>query len=214
LGLGSGLRRSILAALAAVGVGCGADGSARADDGGWGEERAEVVVVNGRELPEAKAREIEALYGARPRPGRYWYDPVSGLYGVQGFPAFGFMYPGHDFGPLAADASAGDTGVHINGRELPRDEWALLSLILGGGIAPGRYWMLANGDAGAEGSFVPLVNLFAAARANAFSGAGGGGGEGGGDNFWTSRFSAGNHDGQGRGYVSVPGHGPVGYGFD
>jgi hypothetical protein len=34
------------------------------------------------------------------------------------------------------------------------------------------------------------------------------------DNFWSTRFSAGNYDsGNQRGYVSVPGHGPVGYGF-
>jgi hypothetical protein len=35
-----------------------------------------------------------------------------------------------------------------------------------------------------------------------------------GDNFWSTPFSAGNHDpGNQRGYVSVPGVGPVGYGL-
>ena len=40
-------------------------------------------------------------------------------------------------------------------------------------------------------------------------------GQGGsGDNFWSTRFSAGNYDSNNqRGYVSVPGYGPIGYGF-
>ncbi|MEM9800229.1 MAG: hypothetical protein AAGA20_07885 [Planctomycetota bacterium] len=34
------------------------------------------------------------------------------------------------------------------------------------------------------------------------------------DSFWSTGFSAGNHDAQsGAGYVGVPGHGPVGYGM-
>lgn len=36
----------------------------------------------------------------------------------------------------------------------------------------------------------------------------------GGENFWSTRFSAGNSNAQNtQGYVSVPGHGPVGNGF-
>ncbi len=44
--------------------------------------------------------------------------------------------------------------------------------------------------------------------------ASGGDGRGsGGDNFWSTGHSAGNHaDGNSRGYVGVPGVGPVGYG--
>ena len=34
------------------------------------------------------------------------------------------------------------------------------------------------------------------------------------DNFWSSGLGAGNYDSDNqRGYVNVPGHGPVGYGF-
>jgi len=36
----------------------------------------------------------------------------------------------------------------------------------------------------------------------------------GNDNFWSSRYGAGNSSADGsQGYVSVPGYGPVGYGF-
>ena len=71
-----------------------------------------------------------------------------------------------------------------------------------------------DGNAGYEGNRLPVVNLFlafqrnAAAQGNAYNHGGGG------DNMWSSGFSAGNYDqGNQRGYVSVPGHGPVGYGF-
>jgi hypothetical protein len=143
-------------------------------------------------------------------PGEYWYDQRSGLYGVVGCPAFGFMLPGHELGSLASDASAGETSVFVNDRELPQTEWLVRSYVLGAPIQIGSYWLDGDGNAGYEGSAVPLVNLYLAAQQNAYAGQGGSGS----DNFWTTRFSAGNYDsGNSRGYVSVPGYGPVGYGF-
>jgi len=167
------------------------------------------VVVNGRELSDEALAELQQTYGVAPLPGEYWYDTSSGLYGVIGYQAFGFMFPGHDLGPLARDASAGDTNVFVNGRELPQSEWLIWSYMLGTAIQVGSYWLDAQGNAGYEGNPVPLVNLYVAAQQNAYSGQGGSG-----DNFWSTRFSAGNYDSDNsRGYVSVPGYGPVGYGF-
>jgi hypothetical protein len=175
-----------------------------AQPGGTGE-----VVVNARRLGEEELAALEQAYGVAPLPGEYWYDTSSGLYGVVGYQAFGFMFPGHDLGPLARDASAGDTNVLINGRELPQSEWLIWSYMLGTAIQVGSYWLDAQGNAGYEGSPIPLVNLYVAAQQNAYSGQGGSG-----DNFWSTRFSAGNSDSDNsRGYVSVPGYGPVGYGF-
>jgi len=55
---------------------------------------------------------------------------------------------------------------------------------------------------------MPLENLYLAAQRNNYKGAGSGG-----DNFWFTRFSAGNSNSQNtQGYVIVPGYGPVGYG--
>ena len=71
-----------LVLLGVVATGCGGD---------------DEVVINGRELEPEQIAQIEKRYGQPPRPGEYWYDPVSGLYGVVGYPAFGFMLPGHDF---------------------------------------------------------------------------------------------------------------------
>jgi hypothetical protein len=167
------------------------------------------VVINGLTLSEGQIAELEETYGVRPRPGTYWYDQRSGLYGVVGFPAYGFMYPNHAFGTLSRNASNGDTSVVVNGRELPQSEWAVWSHILGYAIQPGAYWFDHTGNAGYEGNPFPTVNLFAAAQQNGYGPAAGQG-----DNFWSTRFSAGNFDaGNQRGYVSVPGHGPVGYGF-
>lgn len=166
------------------------------------------VLINDVQLSQTQLDEIETTYGVKPQNGEYWYDKVSGLFGVVGHPAFGFMFAGHDYGPLSRDVSNGNTGVSVNGRELPQSEWAVWSQVLGYWIQPGSYWMDHNGNAGYEGDPTPLVNLYAAAMQNAYRGSGGG------DNFWSSRFGAGNYDsGNQRGYVSVPGHGPVGYGF-
>ena len=169
------------------------------------------IVVNGRRLSTAQVASLSQTYGVTPRAGRYWYDAKSGLYGAEGYAAFGFMRPGHRFGRLTAQASNGRSGVFVNGRQLQQGEWVVLSQLVGAPVQPGRYWLDGRGNAGFEGSGVPLVNLYAsagrAAQRNQQN-------HGGGDNFWSTRFSAGNSDRGGtRGYVSVPGYGPVGYGF-
>ena len=167
------------------------------------------VVINGVVLTDNQLEEFEMTYKSKPPSGRYWYDTRSGLFGVLGFPAYGFMLPGHRYGKLESNVSNGNTGVFVNGRELPEPEWAIWSQLLGYIIQPGRYWLDADGNAGYEGNPIPTENLYIAAQRNAYQSAGGGG-----DNFWSSRFSAGNYDsGNQRGYVSVPGYGPVGYGF-
>lgn len=167
------------------------------------------VKINNMTLSKEQIRDLVNRYGIEPRPGNYWYDPVSGLFGVYGYPSYGFMYPGHNFGKVSRNASAGNTGVLINGRELPQQEWAVWSYMIGNYIQPGAYWFDGNGNVGYEGNNIPVLNMFVIARQNSYSGQGSGG-----DNFWSSRFGAGNSNADNsQGYVSVPGYGPVGYGF-
>ncbi|UCH65988.1 MAG: hypothetical protein JSW63_02310 [Ignavibacterium sp.] len=180
-----------------------------------GEETASIkneneeVIINGITLTDEQVSELEEMYSAKPLPGNYWYDTNSGLYGVVGYAAYGFMFAGHEFGELDSNASNGDAGVFVNGRQLPQIEWAVWSQLLGYIIQPGRYWLDENGNAGYEGNPIPTENLYAAAQRNSY-----GGSVGGGDNIWSTRFGAGNYDSNNqRGYVSVPGYGPVGYGF-
>ena len=165
------------------------------------------VSVNGRVLGEAEVQQMTQIYGVRPLEGHWWYDPISGLYGAQGQPAVGFMYAGHDFGPLAEDASAGTSSTWINGRRLTEFELLQLASITGGMVLPGSFWLDSQGYIGAEGNPTPLANLVSLVQSQSAS-------AGGGDNFWSSRFSAGNSNANNtQGYVSVPGYGPVGYGF-
>ena len=169
-------------------------------------DESNLLVINDIKLNIDQLAEIEKIYGIKPKPGKYWYDTKSGLYGVVGYPAYGFMLAGHQFGKLKRSVSNGNTGIFVNGRELPESEWIVWSQILGYLIQPGRYWLDQNGNAGYEGNPTPTTNLYLAAQQNAYGGNG--------DNFWSTRFSAGNYDsGNQRGYVSVPGYGPVGYGF-
>lgn len=162
------------------------------------------IIVNDVKWTENEIASFTKIYGMAPKPGNYWYDAVSGLYGLAGQPAAGFLYPGHNYGKLSPNASNGRTNVFINNRQLPQSEWLILSSICGTYVQPGYYWMDAQGNAGVQGNPNPWINLFAAARQNHYS-------SGGGDNFWSSRFGAGNSDGN-SGYVNVPGYGPVGYG--
>jgi hypothetical protein len=167
------------------------------------------VVINGRVLVARQIRELGAQYRVEPQPGEYWYDARSGLYGIVGMPSAGFMLPGHDFGALPANASGGQTNVFVNGRNLPQAEVMVLSALWGMYIQPGRYWLDGTGNVGYEGVPIPVGNLYALVQAQGAMGGGGG------DGFWNSRFSAGNYNADNsQGYVSVPGYGPVGYGFD
>lgn len=123
------------------------------------------TVINGKELTAAQRTQFVQTYGTRPLGGNFWYDPRSGLWGVVGREAFGVLRPGHDYGPLAASASAGNTGVFINGREINMAEALYIKSLLGS-VLPGRWWLDgATGNFGLEGNPVPAGNLFAIARA-------------------------------------------------
>lgn len=117
------------------------------------------VVVNRVPLDGAEIRTLQLRYGIRIPPGRYWYDRVSGVWGFEGGPAMGQILPGLRVGgPLRADASHGDTGVFVNGRELHRREVAALGQCTP--VYRGRYWVNARGIGGIEGG-PPRFNLAA-----------------------------------------------------
>lgn len=120
------------------------------------------VVVNRVALTDAQVREIETRWTVQVRDGRYWYDRVSGAWGMDGGPTAGWILPGLAVGgPLPADASAGNTGVFVNGRELPVADVAALMQVTP--VYRGRWWVDAQGNFGAEGGPV-LGNLVALAR--------------------------------------------------
>jgi len=131
------------------------------------------TIINGKPLAAEQKAEFRRMYGVQPLAGDFWYDPRSGLWGVRGREAFGVLRPGHAYGPLAATASAGNTGVFINGRQINLAEALYIRNLLGS-VVPGRWWLDgATGYFGLEGSPNPVGNLFVAARAAQARGGGG-----------------------------------------
>ena len=121
-----------------------------------------VVVVNRVRLTEEQVKAFEQRWSIQVRDGTYWYDRVSGAWGMDGGPTAGWIMPGLELGgALPADASHGNSGVFINGRELHQLDVAALMRITP--VYPGRWWVDAQGTFGAEGG-APIGNLWLLAR--------------------------------------------------
>ena len=132
------------------------------------------TVINGTTMTDVQKAEFVRTYGVPPLAGDFWYDTRSGLWGVKGREAFGLLRPGHNYGTLAATASAGNTGVFINGRQINVAEALYLRNLLGR-VIPGRWWLDGTtGYFGLEGNPLPAGNLFVAVRAAQSRSAGGG----------------------------------------
>ena len=127
------------------------------------------ISINGKALDAPTEDALEAAYGAIP-DGRYWYDPFSGLWGVEKGPSGGRILPGLDFGAaLPANASGGGEGrltsVFVNGREIHPEELALLMAMFGA-VNPGRYWLGPTLTGGYEGG-PAIFDLRASAQQSA-----------------------------------------------
>jgi len=131
--------------LLALAVGLGI-GSANAAD------QPSPVIVNAVALSMETLAALQRIYPVPIQPGRYWYDRASGAYGVEGGPVAGQMSPGLRLGgPLRADASRGTSRVFINGRQLTNGEKSYIEQACRTPVAPGRYWVNAQGLGGFEG---------------------------------------------------------------
>jgi hypothetical protein len=176
--------------------------AASANSGAGAAQGQRRVAINARLLTAAELAAIEQAYRVRIDEARYWYDNVLGAWGVEGGPTRGFVAPGLPLGgTLQANASAGDTRVFVNGRELHRNDLLVLQQITGT-IPPGRYFIYSNGLAGYEGG-APQWNL-AQMAAQA---------QGGSASSWQSRLTgaSGISDGS-TGAVFLPNGGIVSYG--
>jgi hypothetical protein len=129
-------------------------------------QSSRAITFNGRELSTAQLQRLEELergYGTRLPDRAFWYDNRSGAIGLWQGPAIGALPPGLGFGgPLPANASAGGTGVFINGRELhPLDVAALAQIMQ---VQRGRFWSDSQGNFGYEGGGA-IGNVHQMARA-------------------------------------------------
>ena len=120
--------------------------------------------INRVTIGEDEVRKLERDLRMRLPRGDFWYDKVSGAWGLEGGPTLGVTTPGINLGgTLQADASRGNTGVFINGRQLPTQDVLGLQQI-SVPVAQGRWWVDHTGNAGIEGNPVPICNLFQFSR--------------------------------------------------
>jgi hypothetical protein len=186
----------------------GSETSAAANYVQSGPGGTEAVIFNGQLLDRKQLEEFFKRYRRYPRPGNYWYDPISGLYGAVGYDAFGYMYPGHNYGPLLPNVSQGDSGYFINGRCLSKRELLIWTKLMGRDIRPGNYRFDAEGNFGVEGRRSSMFNLYHLGTAYGTP-------EDSQANYWASQFGRGrNHADDRDEYISVPGYGPERYGFE
>jgi hypothetical protein len=122
------------------------------------EAQARSVFINRAKLPADTLTLLEQTFQTRIPDGRYWYDQASGAWGQEGGPTLGFTVAQLPIGgPLPADISRGNTGVFINGRQLPATDLMGLQRLTGP-VVQGRYWLYHQGNAGYEGQ-PAIVNL-------------------------------------------------------
>ncbi|HZE99523.1 MAG TPA: hypothetical protein VE981_21135 [Planctomycetota bacterium] len=117
------------------------------------------VVVNGADLPADKLTALEQRFNVRIVDGAYWYDSRCGAWGVEGGPTMGLIPANLDLGGgrMKIDASRGNSGVIVNGRELPTQDVVALQQFTT--VLRGNFWLNADGTCGYVGNPIPIANL-------------------------------------------------------